>query len=320
MIKNFLLPVFAATSLVLVGCGTSALNKEAGESSSSLKGVYDGQYYLQLQPAGDTDVYKFEICLMGSLNSQENLAGNCVGALKTSTGEDLLLTMKTLSELSLTESEKITLLKNHEEYLAYEQSLKRRVGDAAEALGMSSGIGIGGGIVTIASKNFTNEMAERAVSIAAEIREAKQNAQNPLQKANAAALIDEAERIVKLTKQAKKLLPPTFMLATAAAVFGVGYLFAKDHISAHVNVQDVLAQHDELSTLIRYGSPLLSVEDTMNESISSVETVLLNFAKWQALVSSYSSDSNVVVEKICLPKASSIQGGSLEADCHTIDL
>ena len=685
MMKSFLLPILAAASIVLGGCSNSALN-EAQESS--LKGVYDAKYYLQLRPVGDLDAYKFEICLV------DNLDSHCVGALKTNAGDDLLLTIKTLSELSLAESEKIALLKNHEEYLVYQESLRRRGSDAALAAGIASSIVIGGGAVTIASKEVADDMAKRTAELAVELQEAKaeyirkvgdkaaenmkphlldiqnlleqvksdQNAMKALgeqsvaearklkglqdallagpdadgiivryaselqvlqdeltgfkfsqtdivdnvgslwvvenelgkgklilmedlakgrltkidnggslwvvenelgkgkliqmedlakahpthvqitEKLKAAGLgidgapkalitagelgnrttllsskflkfvaegigtvyteewhqglakalglqpekfslrlydrwmshgggkiteifeseffltkifeynkienalsdtaeaagdavrlapenidelahafeagdfsffknaqefvdtlgrspkamtlyralkdvdktrllqyeaimkilikksqnklvsfddqiktitksiddslgkivgnigvvkgkigaigdknfqkiaelIERTDRLVKHTTRGKKFIPPTLMLATAAAVFGVGYVFAKDHVTAHTEVQDVLGQYDELSTLIRYGSPLLSVDDNYNESVSSVETVLLNFAKWQALVSSYSSDSSIVVEQICLPKVSSMEAGVLKAECQTL--
>ena len=450
MLKNVLCPMMASAALLLGGCGASAFSdSDHSSGESSLKGVYDAEYYLQLRPEGDLGAYKFEICLMGSLNNQENLAGDCVGALKTNTGDDLLLTIKDLSELSLTESEKIALLKNREEYLVYEQSLKRRGSDAVTAVGLSTGIVIGGGAATVASQQITGGMADRAVKIAAEalevkeelirkagkkasgsesmianinallmdfeemdgllldkltaeaddildtyksinglldkvtadlialdslkqrkaeavgklesllnedameslIRKAENNIANlegqmsivtksidqNLKKVNgnvdvlkvvvgskklqeATKLVDKADKMVRWAKQARKFNPPALMLATAAAVFGVGYVFAKDHVAAYADVQGVLVEHNELSTLLSYGSPLLSVADNFNESVSSVETVLLNFAKWQALVSSYSSDSSVVVDKICLPKASSAEGGVTEADCHTLDM
>ena len=613
MLTKFILPMLTAASLLLGGCSTSTLNSEA--ETSSLKGVYDTKYYLQLVPVGDLDAYKFETCLVGSLDS-------CVGALKTNTGEDLLLTIKTLTELSLTEWEKIALLKNHEEYLAYQESLNRRGADIALAAGVSSGVVIGGGAVTIGAKEVTVEMADRAVRVAAEAREAKENVirkageelgasekitahladmsglqakvkadQSALQllqkekavevdklerllneltkfrgggvikgkavdnktqlasegkasimkklqaaglsideapkalitagelgerttlisdkflkfvaeedgaelsaefyqdvvksfgvKPNqlssdlykkwmsrggkiteifeseyfltkifeynrienalsgtaeaaggvvrlapenidelahafeagdfgffknsqefveslghspravglygqlggvdeimvfhyeetmeslitkaenrianlddqmktltkgidqnlekivgnvdsikggvyalgskkfqeATKLVEEADKLVRHTKWLRKLAPPAVMVVTAATVFGVGYVVAKDHVRAHADVQDVLAQHDELSTLVTYGSPLLSVEDTYNELVSSVETVLLNFAKWQVLLASSSSESSIVVEKICLPKVSSVEDGLTEADCHAL--
>ena len=134
----------------------------------------------------------------------------------------------------------------------------------------------------------------------------------------ATKLVEEADKLVRHTKWLRKLAPPAVMVVTAATVFGVGYVVAKDHVRAHADVQDVLAQHDELSTLVTYGSPLFSVEDTYNELVSSVETVLLNFAKWQVLLASSSSESSIVVEKICLPKVSSVEDGLTEADCHAL--
>ena len=357
MLKNVLCPMMASAAVLLGGCGASALstaNHSSGESS--LKGVYDTKYYLQLKPehwtqdedslecvfnsqskpVGDLCIYKFEICLVASL-------GSCVGALKTNTGDDLLLNIKTLSELSLTESEKTTLLKNREEYLAYQQSLKRRTSDIVKAVGISSGVVIGGGGATLATKKITKESADMAVRVSTKVNETQQKVLNGWQQAKYLALegihelsgkeyaqyawqrdkaTDLVARVNSAVRQAKrnaKFYPPAIMLATAVLVLNVGYLFGKDHVKAHANVQDVLAEHDELSTLINYGSPLLSVEYTYNEPVSSVETVLLNFAKWQALVSSYSSDSSIVVEKICLPKVTvTSSSASLEEDCHTL--
>lgn len=620
--KNYLLFVVAAASILLGGCSTSSLlNSEAQESS--LKGVSDAKYYLQLRPVEDVRAYKFEICLTDSQGRGDDIAGDCVGAIKTNTGDDLLLPIQTISKLSLTESEKTTLLKNHEEYLAYQQSLQSRGHDVAKAAGISAGIIFGGSAVTLATKQIADEMAQRAVGLADSAREGKeeyirkaaekagasdyiqghlgelkgllvkvkgeQNALQVLQqekvvesgrlqslldeltefrgggvingkeidvqtqlasesmasgikklqaaglsiyefpkglvtaqelgnrttlisdkflkfvaeevgdkygdaltdefllglqpekfsrdlyekwisyggkiteifesefyltkifeynkienalsdtaesagggvrlgpenidelayafesgdfrffkdsqefvdsagrspkavalydhlmdvdtvmafhyeesmeglikeaKNNIASfddrmktitksidlnldkilghvstvrgtirasiggkkfqeatnLVERADKLAKETKWGQKILPPVMIVATVAAMLGVGYVFAKDHVTAYANVQDVLDQHDELSTLVSYGSALLSVDDTINESVSSVETVLLNFAKWLTLVSSYSSESNIVVEKICLPKASSFEDVSPEAECQTIDL
>lgn len=603
--------VFAGVSIALAGCSTSARDHESQENS--LKGVYDSKYSLQLKPADERGHYRFEICLKKRDGTPTK---SCVSALRTQTGDDFTLTIKNISEFSLTEYEKTALLKTHEEYLAYQQSLQQRHNDVVMALGVSSGITIGGawaartahhvsqkhqkqaiqfvhkaqsdktnylkqsakrtstletawimeiqdmltqikgdqdalkslskekihqanllqglqdellsyrhknlsihdkhligmeesqqsitklmtqfqaaglridkapqalisaqdlgGRTTLLSDKFlkfvlqdlgaeSSEDLRRALGQSFGLQPTKINPHlykkwiadggqiteifesdfllskifeynkienalfnqtkvmngpstrlapeniheltqafeandfrffhtshefvenlgrspkamtlyNELQDLNALiavhyestmndlieksqnkiasiddqaqiigqrinqlytditnkvqgmqssrkkeihalnSMVTKANRMMNNAQITKKYAPTLVIVMTGAMIVGVIHFFTKEHVEARLNVQDILSQHNELNALISYGSPLLLVDDKVHESVSSVETILINFAKWQALVA---PESSVVGHTICLPQPNTAQDGATEAMCKTIDL
>lgn len=142
MKKTFCLSI-SLLMLLMMGCKTSRSGGEV--PNSSLSGIFDSQHVLRLAPVGYFGVYRFEVCLVEVLNGSLSDSDHCVGALKTNSGEDLLLTLEIIEDMSLSEKDKARLQNTHSDYQAYQRSLANRGRDKTLMSAGSAGLVIGGG-------------------------------------------------------------------------------------------------------------------------------------------------------------------------------
>lgn len=139
MKKSYLSLLFLTTmSLTLGACKTTG----GYTGQSSLKGIYDDTHILRMTSISGFGVYKFEVCLSAGFGRAQ--PNTCVSALKTNTGEDLLLTVDMIEGMYLAPQQKQHLLERHDEYTKYQQALSNTARNLGAGAGATGGIVLGG--------------------------------------------------------------------------------------------------------------------------------------------------------------------------------
>ena len=194
MRKSYLsLWLLAVISLTLGACKTTGGFKETGQSS--LQGIFDDSHILRLTSVGGFGgVYKFEICLSAGFGRAQ--PNTCIGALKTNTGEDLLLTMDMIEGMYLSPEQKQHLLERHNEYDAYQQALSNTARNVGTGAGATGGIILGGsgGVYGL------HRMKQGATQKLAEVQKSIADQQNKMSVSQAQRNVSDSDRLEEIKK------------------------------------------------------------------------------------------------------------------------
>ena len=185
--------LLAVISLCLGACNSSKESSIETESTT-LKGVFDETYILRLTSISGFDAYKFEVCLSAGFGRAQ--PNTCVGALKTNTGEDLLLTMDMIEGMYLTPEQKQHLLERHNEYDAYQQALSNTARNVAAGAGATGGIILGGtgGVYGL------HRMKQGATQKLAEVQKSIADQQSKMSVSQAQRNVSDSDRLEEIKK------------------------------------------------------------------------------------------------------------------------